>query len=85
MREAKGTLLAISSIALFFVLVTYAAIVQEVIGILPHKILMWLSAIAGLVGMLDVMQIIKVFKFKPNKKLIADIERRPLKAKQPWE
>jgi len=85
MRETKGILLAIFSGALFVLLVTYAANTQESIGILPHKILMWSSGLVGILGILDAMQIIKIFKFTPSKKLISDIERRPSKAKQPWE
>jgi hypothetical protein len=85
MRETKGLFLLFFSITLFFVLVIYNSNIQEIIGVLPHKILMWLTWLAGALGMLDVMQFIKIFKFTPNKKLISDVERRPSKAKQPWK
>ena len=71
--------------ALFFGLVTYASSIHDLIGYYPHKILIWVSWIFGILGMLDAMQFINLFKFIPNEKLIKDIERRPSKTKQPWE
>jgi len=85
MKEAKGIITAVLFIGAAFALSVYQSQITSIIGSITHSILLWAFIIIAIAGILDAMQIINIFTFKPNKKLIGSVELKPSKARQPWE
>ncbi len=75
----------LASGAVFFLLIEYGNTAIDFIGHLPHQILIWSAWGCMVLGALDAMQVISLFKFKPNKKLLNKIYRRPEEVRKPWE
>ena len=83
MRETKGILFAIISLGMLIAF--NSAYVSNIINENSLVFFRWVAAICLLVGILDALQVISVFSFKENNKLLEKMQRRPERKKQPWE